>query len=82
MAEDVQIQRRRHSRGAEDDDLVAGVLVARWRYRAKIKTPFELVISAARAAGSDVIRRCAGAVDGRIGDRLSMPAADRLRGQG
>ena len=53
-------------------------------YRAKIKTPFELVASAARAAGSERERaRDAGAVD-RPHRRaaLPIPGADRLSGYG
>ena len=56
---------------------------SREAYRAKIKTPFELVVSAARAVGADVeIAAAAGAVD-RAHRRaaLSMPAAHRVFGQ-
>jgi len=50
---DVPVAGRRHSRGDAHDDLFAGILVAR-SYRAKIKTPYELVISAVRTLGTDV----------------------------
>ena len=53
-------------------------------YRAKVKTPFEFVVSAVRATGAE-IRRHADARQGGAGAgdaALPVPAADRLQGHG
>jgi len=50
---DISIERRRHPRRDAHDDLFAGILVARSVSR-KNKDPYELVISAAAALGSDI----------------------------
>ena len=70
--------RRRYPRRAAYDDLFTGILVA-GEYRAKIKTPFELVASAARAVGRIRPPVDAGAMD-RTDRRtaLSMPASDGI----
>ena len=50
-------------------------------YRAKVKTPFEFVVSAVRATGTDVSQRAAAGADGASARHaaLQLPAADRLR---
>ena len=66
-----------------DDRHVAGVLRAE-AYRAKVKTPFEFVVSAVRATGIDVTNAqpLVQAVREPGHAALRLPAADRLRRQG
>src|SRR6266446_281810 len=79
---DISIERRGYSRGAEDDDLFAGILVAR-----SLPGKDQDAVRAGGVYGAGAGRGCgyadaAGAVDGaHRGAAVSVPAAYGLRGQ-
>jgi uncharacterized protein (DUF1800 family) len=64
--------------------LTSPEFVAAESYRAKVKTPFEFVVSAARALGADGAGRAAARPSAAAAwdAPLSVPAADRLQGHG